>query len=270
MLKTRVISGIGILAITLACVIVGGYAIFAYVAVLSLIGIWEMYKANGIEKSYPAVAGYIGAVVYELLMLLNVSNAALIGLAVGVLLIMAVYVFTFPKYNAAQISCAIMGLAYIAVLMSFIYYIRNMDDGLYIVPLVYICAWGNDTFAYFVGRKFGRHKMSPILSPKKSIEGLFGGIAGAALLGLVYGLLFGRQLVSLKAPIPACAVIGAFGALLAVIGDLAASAVKRDTGIKDYGWIIPGHGGVLDRFDSILYTAPAVYFLAVLLQTVAR
>ena len=266
MLKTRMIGGAAILAVTVVCVLGGGYAVFGYVAALSLIGMYELYKANGIEKTLPAAAAYIGVVVFELFMLFHVTNGPLMAIAIGVLLIMAVYVFTFPKYKADQIFCACTGLAYIVVLMSFIYYVRNMSDGLFLVPLVYICAWGNDTFAYFTGRKLGKHKMSPILSPKKSIEGLIGGIAGAALLGLIYGLIFGSKLPSLTLPAISCCIIGAGGALLAVIGDLAASAVKRDTGIKDYGWLIPGHGGVLDRFDSILYTGPAVYILAMFIQ----
>lgn len=266
MLKTRLIGGAGILIITLICVIIGGLPAFFYVAALSLIGMYELYKANKIEKTLPAIAGYIGACLYELQMLLKIENGPMIAIAVSVLLIMAVYVFTFPKYKAGEIFCAISGIAYLVLLMSFIYYTRTMKDGLYLAVLIYICAWGNDTFAYFVGRKFGRHKMAPVLSPKKSIEGFIGGIAGAALMGCVYGLIFGKNLPSLSTPWLSCTIIGAIGALLAVIGDLAASAVKRDTGIKDYGKLIPGHGGVLDRFDSILYTAPAVYILALVLQ----
>ena len=265
MFRTRLISGAVILALTLLCVAAGGYVLFAYIAVLTLVGVWELYKAWGIEKSLPAAAGYVGVCLYELSLLLPIGNLPLMAVAVGVLLVMAAYVFTFPHYQAGQGFGAVAGIAYVAVLLSFIYLIRNMQDGLYLSFLVYICAWGNDTFAYLAGRAFGKHKMSPILSPKKSVEGFFGGIAGAALLGFIYGKVFQDSLASFGSPAIACLVIGAAGALLAVVGDLAASAIKRDTGIKDYGWIIPGHGGVLDRFDSILYTAPAVYILAAIL-----
>ena len=110
----------------------------------------------------------------------------------------------------------------------------------------------------------GKKKIFPELSPKKSLEGLIGGIVGAAVLGLLYGLLFGSDLTEFSNPLIACTVIGGVGAVPAIIGDLAASAVKRNTGIKDYGNLIPGHGGIMDRFDSILFTAPAVYILAVL------
>ena len=107
--------------------------------------------------------------------------------------------------------------------------------------------------------------MFPRLSPKKSVEGFIGGIAGAVILGLIYGRIFGAHLISLSVPMRDCAIIAGVGALIAVVGDLAASAIKRDTGIKDYGRLIPGHGGILDRFDSILFTAPVVYILAVCL-----
>ena len=103
------------------------------------------------------------------------------------------------------------------------------------------------------------------LSPKKSVEGFVGGIAGAVILGLIYGRIFGAHLISLSVPMRDCAIIAGVGALIAVAGDLAASAITPDTGIKDYGRLIPGHGGILDRFDSILFTAPVVYILAVCL-----
>ena len=164
-----------------------------------------------------------------------------------------------------KVEDAVAGLAYVVVLMSFIYKVRMLNDGLYIIPLIFICAWGNDTCAYCVGMLIGKHKMFPRLSPKKSVEGFIGGIAGAVLLGLIYGRIFGTHLISLSVPMRDCAIIAGVGALIAVVGDLAASAIKRDTGIKDYGRLIPGHGGILDRFDSILFTAPVVYILAVCL-----
>lgn len=265
MLKSRMIGGAAVVAVTLLCVLLGGYFTFFYVAILSLIGLWEFYKASGMEKSLPAVAGYIGAVVYEVFMFLKLKDGPFFAVAISVLMIMAVYVFTFPRFRAPQIFTAVAGIIYVVLLMSFVYYTRIMENGLYIAPLIYICAWGNDTCAYFTGISIGKHKMTPELSPKKSVEGLIGGILGAAVIGLLYGFLFGKHLTAFGHPAPFCCIISAVGALLAVIGDLSASAIKRDTGIKDYGNLIPGHGGVLDRFDSILYTAPAVYMLACLM-----
>ena len=265
MFITRLISGVILLAISSAAMLLGGNILFAFVVFITLVGMWELYRTEGIEVKGPGLAGYIGALIYEAVIWLDVDNGGLMAVAVGALLIMTVYVLSFPKYKADQIFAAITGLVYVAVLMSFIYQVRQLEDGLYIIPLIFICAWGNDTCAYCVGMLIGKHKMSPKLSPKKSIEGFVGGIVGAVILGCIYGAVFGGQLPSLGNPVRDCGIIAGVGALIAVVGDLAASAIKRDKGIKDYGRLIPGHGGILDRFDSILFTAPVVYILAIFL-----
>ena len=265
MFKERLISGVIVLAIAIAAILLGGYVLFIFTAAISLIGLFEFYRALKMEKSPTAIAGYCGWAVLYVLLFFGINGAAMMGMAAGTIFIMSVYVFTFPRFKSEEIFAAIAGLTYVALLMSFLYQVRILPDGLYIIPLVFICAWGNDTCAYCVGVKFGKHKMFPILSPKKSVEGFIGGIVGAAVLGLIYGLIFGKYLPSLKVPAAGCTVISAVGALIAVVGDLAASAIKRDAQIKDYSNLIPGHGGILDRFDSILFTAPAVFILAVLL-----
>lgn len=265
MFKERLISGVIVLALAVAAILLGGYVLFFFTAAISLIGLFEYYRALKMEKSLTAIAGYCGWAVLYILLFFGISGAAMMGMAAGTIFIMSVYVFTFPRFKASEVFAAVAGLAYVALLMSFLYQVRTLGDGLYITPLVFISAWGNDTCAYCVGMLIGKHKMFPILSPKKSVEGFAGGIAGAALLGLLYGLVFGKNLPSLSVPAAGCTLICAAGALIAVVGDLAASAIKRDTEIKDYGRLIPGHGGILDRFDSILFTAPAVFILAVLL-----
>ena len=146
-------------------------------------------------------------------------------------------------------------MIYVAVMLSFIYLTRNLPDGHFAVWLIFICSWGCDTCAYCVGMLIGRHKMAPVLSPKKSVEGAVGGVAGAALLGAVFGALTAGKVWEY-------ALICAAGALISMVGDLAASAIKRNRDIKDYGKLIPGHGGILDRFDSVIFTAPIIYYLA--------
>ena len=106
----------------------------------------------------------------------------------------------------------------------------------------------------------GKHKLAPVLSPKKSVEGAVGGVAGAALLGFLFATVFGGKMTELMYPRLACTLACAIAAVISQIGDLAASAIKRNHDIKDYGNLIPGHGGILDRFDSMLFTAPAIYF----------
>ena len=119
-----------------------------------------------------------------------------------------------------------------------------------------LSSWGCDTCAYCVGMLFGKHKLTPLLSPKKTVEGAVGGVLGAALLGLIFGAVFGSRMAEIVNPPAACAI----SAVISQIGDLAASAIKRNHNVKDYGHLIPGHGGVLDRFDSMIFTAPAIFF----------
>ena len=125
------------------------------------------------------------------------------------------------------------------------------------------------TCAYLVGRAIGKHKMTPVLSPKKSIEGAVGGIIGSALIGALYGTIFKTNLSEFSNPAVFCAIIGACGGFISMFGDLSASAIKRQYQIKDYGKLIPGHGGIMDRFDSIIFTAPLIYVLVTLLQRIA-
>jgi len=139
--------------------------------------------------------------------------------------------------------------------------VREAELGRYLVWLVFTSAFGCDTFAYITGVTLGRHKLKNSPSPKKSVEGLVGGVLGAALVGWLYGFFVMR----FSAPEMAvnfvifAAVVSAIGAVFCIFGDMAASAIKRRTGIKDFGALLPGHGGVLDRADSVIFVAPIVY-----------
>ena len=137
------------------------------------------------------------------------------------------------------------------------------ENGIYMVWFILICSWGSDTCAYCVGKLIGKRKIFPVLSPKKSLEGCIGGVLGAALIGVGYGWF-----VMERTPgnLTLAAVICALGAVVSMVGDLAASAIKRNKGIKDYGKLIPGHGGIMDRFDSVIVTAPLIYFLSSILH----
>ena len=176
--------------------------------------------------------------------------------------VMAVYVFTYPKYQAGQVMTTFFGFFYVAVMLSCVYLTRMLPNGIYYIWLIFLCSWGCDTCAYCVGMLIGRHKLAPVLSPKKSIEGAVGGVVGAALLTLIYGFALKGAMGIPAAQVYVMAGISAAGALVSMVGDLAASAIKRNYEIKDYGKLIPGHGGILDRFDSVIFTAPIIFFLA--------
>lgn len=258
MFKTRLISGILLVIAALLTIISGGYVLFFTLVCISLIGMQELYKAMGVHGESTGlleIIGYLGAILYYVSLLLGFESYGLMTVLVSLILIMFVYVFTYPKYNAHQIMSAFFGVVYVAVMLSFILLTRNLPDGKFIVWLIFLCSWGCDTCAYCVGMLIGKHKMAPVLSPKKSVEGGIGGVVGAGLLGVIYA-------AAIQGPMVEYAVICGIGALISMVGDLAASAIKRNQRIKDYGKLIPGHGGILDRFDSVIFTAPVIYYLA--------
>ncbi len=178
---------------------------------------------------------------------------------------MFLYVFTFPRYRAEQIMCAFFCVAYAPIMLSFIYLVRCLPYGAYTVWMIFISSWICDTCAYAVGILFGKHKLAPVLSPKKSVEGAVGGIAGSALVGALYAYFLVEKVVTEQEVTWVFVLISAAGAVISQVGDLAASAIKRNHEIKDYGKLIPGHGGVMDRFDSVIFTAPMIYLLTLLL-----
>lgn len=263
---TRLISGMVLVLLVFGSCWFGGLLLGFFVAVIGYIGLDEYYKVFGmsITKGIGRI-GFVGAGLWTAMLLAtteaglpNGAELRLLALLSAFILLMAVYVFAFPRYDTAQVMTAFFGIVYVPVMLSFIYLTRMLEIGFSLVWLIFFCSWGCDTFAYCTGMLVGRHKLAPVLSPKKSIEGAVGGVVGAAALGAAYAAATG-------APAVIYAVICAGGAVASQVGDLAASAVKRQHGIKDYGKIIPGHGGILDRFDSVIATAPMIYLLAVVL-----
>ena len=258
MFKTRLISGIVLVIIALATIISGSWILFFTLLAVSLIGMRELYKVMKVSDEHVTVlelVGYLGAVLYYIAMKADFGNYGTMAIIISMILILFVYVFGYPKYHAEQVMAAFFGVVYVAVMLSFIYLTRSLPDGKFLVWMIFLCSWGCDTCAYCVGMLIGRHKMAPVLSPKKSIEGAVGGVAGAALLGVIYA-------AATQGKMAEYALICAVGALISMVGDLAASAIKRNQNIKDYGKLIPGHGGILDRFDSVIITAPVIYYLA--------
>lgn len=269
MFKTRLLSGIILVIIALATVISGGSILFGTLFIISLIGMTELYKVFDIQKKGPGICGYIFAIAYYGLVYMKPILPAgidwfMLLFMAFLIAMMAVFVFSFPTYKTEQVLAAFFGVFYVAVMLSFVYQTRILPGGVFTVWLVFICSWGCDTCAYCVGMLIGKHKMAPKLSPKKSVEGGIGGVVGAALLGVLYALAINKW-GNAGANIAQYAIIGAAGGAISQIGDLAASAIKRHHNIKDYGKLIPGHGGILDRFDSMIFTAPIIYYLAVLL-----
>ena len=264
MFKTRLISGIVLVILALATIICSGPVLLVTLIGVSCIGMQELYRAAGVHEGKTnglEIASYLEIVIYYLAVAYLPVSYHLPAVILGVLVMMSIFVFTYPKYQNKQIMTAFFGMVYVGVMLSYIYQTRVLPGGAFLVWLIFLCSWGCDTCAYCVGVLIGKHKMAPVLSPKKSIEGAVGGVVGAALLGAIYAAVVGSHLEA-ENPVITYAIICAVGALISMVGDLAASAIKRNQGIKDYGKLIPGHGGILDRFDSVIFTAPAIYFLA--------
>jgi len=266
--KERTVSAVILVIAALASILPGGMILAVVLYAVSLVGFLELTKACGVREGQKPnaleIAG-IAAITCYYLMTYFVPDAsyAVMVILLAMIAMMSVYVFGFPKYHANQVMNAYFALIYAPVMLSFVFLTRQLEDGIYLVWMIFINSWISDTCAYLVGVMAGKHKLAPVLSPKKSVEGSVGGIAGAALAGALFGhyldtVLGTGQFVFLLF------LVGGIGSVISQIGDLAASAVKRNYDIKDYGKLIPGHGGIMDRFDSVIFTAPITYFLIIL------
>lgn len=271
-MAVRIISAVVAIPLLLFFIIMGGIPLRGAVLVLSLIGMYELYKAVSGKIKAVHFVGFILEVVYAYCMyyfqILNLEPTGIdpyyllvffAVLVIAVLLILIILVFGHKTNTIIDGAITLFGFFYVGVLLSFICEIR--ECGLVVSWLPFIFAFGSDTGAYFIGSKFGKHKLTPELSPKKSVEGAVGGVVTAALLTLIYFFVCNKIYGGFEVDVMLLfTAVSVFGAILSQIGDLAASSIKRFTGIKDYGKIMPGHGGVLDRFDSVLFTLPIVFF----------
>jgi phosphatidate cytidylyltransferase len=211
--------------------------------------------------------GYAFTVLYYLLLPKIGSNPYFFILITMFIITILVFMVLFHGIiNINDCAVTLFGFFYVAFLLSFIYLVRMHVLGSAFVWLIFISAFGCDTGAYFTGRLFGKHKLVEKLSPNKTIEGAGGGVIVAGLLAMLYGIFLAAVVrISNTNLIIYCTVVGLVGAVFASFGDLAASSVKRLKNIKDFGRIFPGHGGVLDRFDSVIFAAPMVYMVMILL-----
>lgn len=257
-MKDRVIGAILVVLLTLVMLLPGGVVSAIVLNVISLIGLYEFYKLYSLEKSILSYVGYLGSIIFYVLLYMRKEVFLFPTVIILLMIMLACYVFKFPKYKDRDVTKIFFGFVYVTVMLSYVFRIRSMESGLLLSFFILISSWGNDVFAYLVGSAIGKHQFSPKVSPNKSVEGFVGGILGAALMGYVFAVIFAKNI-----PFSGvyCAIISALGGIPSVIGDLAASAIKRDNEIKDYSHLIPGHGGILDRFDSVIFTAPIIYYL---------
>lgn len=255
----RFISGM-ILFLAVAVILIFGNstAVNLTISAVAIIAINEYF--NSLSKKYK-VERWIGNILAILLAFINVlpKEMLILMFPIGVALLFFKVIITEMKTNFVDIAITGFGIIYIIGFIMFIPLIYMSEHGKLLIWYLAISAWGTDTFAYLVGIKFGKHKLTPI-SPKKSIEGSIGGIVGSTLIAIIY-TYFINKICNAGISYLEITGIAVVLSVLSQIGDLAASSIKRYVDIKDFGKIIPGHGGMLDRIDSILFIAPFAYFL---------
>ena len=255
----RILSGF-ILTIILAIILILGNTTIVNIAIstVAIISINEYFNSFSGKKN---VDRWVGTILAILIAFLNVlsNEAIIIAFLIGIVLLFVKIIITKMKTTYEDVAITGFGIIYILAFLVFIPLLYRAENGKFLIWYLAIAAWGTDTFAYMVGIRFGKHKLTPI-SPKKTIEGSIGGIVGAVILSLIYTYIL-NKVWSYEISYWAIIGISIILSVLGQIGDLAASSIKRFVGIKDFGRIIPGHGGMLDRIDSILLIAPFAYFL---------
>ncbi|MBQ6496426.1 MAG: phosphatidate cytidylyltransferase [Firmicutes bacterium] len=264
-MKTRIISGLIMLPL-LIIVILRGWVLFAGCFVLSLLAVYEFFRGFrelDIKPSYPIAAGstillyvfgLLGNIDNEDCMVIFSSKYIMLLWVFVTVLACLLYLFKIEERKLEDAMVTLVGIFYVVFFCYHLAMLGMLDELSITVWLVVITAFGTDICAYFAGVTMGKHKLCPVISPKKTWEGAIGGVLGSVILCGLFGLFF------MKYSIVLCLIVGFLGSIISMFGDLTASIFKRKMGIKDYGNLIPGHGGIMDRFDSILFTAPLVYY----------
>ena len=261
-MKTRIITSVVAILILLPVLIFADYPVLpAALSLVSLIAVFEMLRCIGLHRAWViSVPLYLLALALPICIRL-LSRAELVKVAFAAIVCLlfyffAILLFSHGKYKLADLSVCFMTVLYILIGFNAILYVHDhVYGGEYVYLIAFIGAWITDIFAYFCGMLFGRggkHKLIPDVSPKKTVEGSIGGIVFCILSMMLYGWIVSRIEPSLDANVAVFAVAGLLISIVSQIGDLCMSLIKRTYGIKDYGKLFPGHGGMLDRFDSVI------------------
>ena len=281
-MKTRITTGLVGLVIVIGWLFSMYTPVFtAVLAIVAAIGVFELTKA--FEVKNPVFRGLCLAVSlalpfwFEYKEKLNIPMFPVVTAIVIASLI--TMVLDFEKLKFEQVACSLCSAVFVPSALSCIILYRDLyltfpdkyikTDGIFFILFGFFCCWLSDTFAFFAGKFFGKHKLSPVISPKKTVEGAIGGVIGTAILNVILFAVF-RTSFNLSSEVTLSVVIISSVCLsvISIFGDLAASTIKRHHGIKDFGNILPGHGGVMDRFDSSCFVFPALYSIIILINAI--
>lgn len=275
-MKERTITSVIIVAVALLLIVFSKYIVYPIaLSLLAAMAVYEMLKVMGLERKYSlSVPAYLLALAFPILAFFvnedSVSGFLLIlaaAMFVYMMWIMGVSVFSKGRLAFSKIAEAFISTVYATVSFTSLSLMRYMDPecGVFFVILVFVISWICDVFAFAVGSIIGKHKLIPEISPKKTVEGSIGGVIFSAIFCLVFGLGLDMIVENMSVNYLYLALFGAVLSVVSQLGDLVASLLKREYGAKDYGRIFPGHGGVMDRFDSVLAVSTILLILTIIL-----
>lgn len=248
---------------------IGRYVFIAVIGVLSLVSMYEICDCFGLFKKFfisiPMLLFSVASTVITIFFSDSEKYAEYLMFSAFAFIFIVFSVAMFHNGSIKYSQAASLAATALYIVYGFISIVnlRYAEYGAYIFLLVFIGAWATDTGAYFTGVLFGKHKLIPEVSPKKTVEGAVGGVIGCIAGYLIFGLCM-QQFYSFNANYTALACVAVLISVVSQFGDLIASYIKRENGIKDYGFIFPGHGGVMDRFDSIIAVAPVLFCIVVI------
>ena len=259
-MKQRIITAVVAFFVLLPVLIFSDTFIFPLgLAVCAVLSVWEMFACVGLKNAwlFTAPMYVLGAAFPFLIRYLPdrdlLAPIAICAAVVWTLYAFTVLIFSHGKYPLEAVFVASFSLFYIFIGFNAILFIHDCEPGgKYLYYICFLGAWITDIFAYFCGRAFGKHKLIPDVSPKKTVEGSIGGTLFCILVMVIFGFVVEKLVPEISANLLIFAVAGVLIAVVSQIGDLSMSVIKRKYGVKDYGFIFPGHGGVLDRFESVI------------------
>ena len=266
-MKTRIVAAAVLIPILLVLVLFAPKMLSAVIfAALLAIGSYELLYRTHLVK-HPRLVIYSSIMAFAVVMWSHAGAVhawLLIGLLLYTLILFAEMMMDHVKVHIEMIAMCYLSGAVVPFLLSSLIRILGMTTGRYVILIPFAIAFLSDGGAYFAGLKFGKHKLAPVVSPNKTIEGALGGLIAAMLGMIIYALILDIAFPQFRVNYGIAILYGLVGSLTGVFGDLCFSIIKRQTGIKDYGNLIPGHGVVLDRFDSMMMVAPLVESLLLL------
>ncbi len=260
-MKTRIWTGVIGLPLLIFILYTGGFILVVGVSILAFVGTMEYTRA--INKMIRPKMNVVLMIILTVMLMVTIKLDYYFLMPVLLVAFIIIFCYEILSGNAGieRGSATLMGLIYVPIMFGHLFLFETVNKGPYYMWLIFVIAFTTDTAAYFIGKSIGNRKIAPLISPKKTIAGSVGGVVVAALCTILYGTILSSYF-SFVLPWYLYLIVGVFGSIAGQCGDLTASMIKRKAKIKDFGTILPGHGGILDRFDSILFIIPLIYIFA--------